>query len=86
MDTVTELFKVKYNGGIIKAKDTGNLHSSVKELNDIAGVTDISTPKVENTSTGYFYVDITYEPEVTDRTEIAQDIEQRNSFENVIFG
>ena len=86
MTSYTELFKIKYTGGLIKAKNSGDLATQVKNILEIEGVSDVSTPSVENISTGYFYVDVTYDTEETDRTSIAQQIEQMSEFDTVIFG
>ena len=86
MNNFTELFKVKYSGGLIKAQDSGELHTEVKEIQEIDGVSDVTAPSVDNVSTGHFHIDITYDSELTDRTRIANQIEAMEMFENVIFG
>lgn len=88
MENLTELFKVKYTGkGFIKAIDTGKLGRDVDDLEEeIYGIVNIASYSVNSYSTGYFHIDITYDPELTDRTKIANEIEEYEHFDDVILG
>lgn len=87
MTEYTELFKITFTDNLSKAEDIEEFLSAVQEINNIYGVLDIATPKVsaETIPMEYFNIDITYDTHLTDRTVLAQNIEELDFFEEVIF-
>lgn len=87
MTEYTELFKITCKDSLSKAEDIEEFLSAVQELNTVYGVSDISTPEVsvKNIPIESFTIDITYDTHLTDRTVLAQNIEELEYFEEVTF-
>lgn len=87
MTEYTELFKITCIDEISEAEDIEELLSDVQDIRDVYGVSDISTPSisVKDIPIEHFKIDITYDTHLTDRTVLAQNIEELDQFEEVTF-
>lgn len=87
MTEYTELFEITLTNPMDKAEEIEEFSSAVQDIKDVYGVLEISTPtvSVKNVPIKSFKVDITYDTHHTDRTVLAQNIEELAHFEEVTF-
>lgn len=85
MTEYTELFKIECTNK--DSEKIENLVSDVQDIREIYGVSDISTPSIseKNIPIDSFKIDITYDSHLTDRTVLAQNIEEIEHFDTVTF-
>ena len=86
MENFTELFKItSTREKFTKSVDTGTVGRDVESIQDLAGVEGTSY-SIESYPSRCLHVDITYDPELTDRTKIANELEEYDYFEDVVLG